>query len=62
MCYKCDNLSAYLLSVTSINNNTHNMRKKICWTDSYSTFQQKPRKLSSVEVAALIWYFVVIHG
>lgn len=28
MCYKCDNLSAYLLSVTSINNNTHNMRQK----------------------------------
>ena len=56
MCYKCDNLSAYLLSVTSINND------QICWTDSYSTFQQKPRKLSGVEVAALIWYFVVIHG
>ena len=61
MCYKCDNLSAYLRSVTSINNNSQ-YEAKICWTDSYSTFQQKPRKLSSVEVAALIWYFVVIHG
>ena len=60
MCYKCDNLSAYLLSVTFLNNNTHNMRQKYVGVTVHSN--KKPRKLSGVEVAALIWYFVVIHG